>query len=56
MLCPKCESRQMVEIALSVAGERVTMKSCSACDLRWWEGYRGRVPLSDLLDLAAKER
>jgi hypothetical protein len=46
----------MVEIALSVAGERVTMKSCSACDLRWWEGYRGRVPLSDLLDLAAKER
>lgn len=54
--CPKCEARQMVEIALSVAGERVTMKSCSACDLRWWEGYHGKVPLTDVLGLAARER
>jgi hypothetical protein len=46
----------MVEIGVSVAGERLTMKSCSACDLRWWEGYRGRVPLSDLLQLAARQR
>jgi hypothetical protein len=46
----------MVEISLSVAGERVTLKSCSSCDLRWWEGYRGRLPLSHLLTLAARER
>ena len=46
----------MVEIGLQVAGERVTMRSCSACDLRWWEGYDGRVELSDLLDLAARQR
>lgn len=41
---------------MSVAGERLTMKSCSACDLRWWEDFQGRVSLADLLDLAARER
>jgi hypothetical protein len=46
----------MVEISLSVAGERMTLKSCSACDLRWWEGYRGRLPLSYVLNQAARER
>ncbi|HEX3541352.1 MAG TPA: hypothetical protein VHT75_13040 [Acidimicrobiales bacterium] len=46
----------MVEIGVAVAGERLTMKSCSACDLRWWEGYGGRVPLTDLLQLASRER
>jgi hypothetical protein len=46
----------MVEISLSIGGERVTLKSCSACDLRWWEGYHGRLPLSYLLDLAARDR
>jgi sarcosine oxidase delta subunit len=54
--CPHCESRQMVEISLSVAGERVTLRSCSACDLRWWEGYHGKLPLADLLELAARAR
>jgi hypothetical protein len=54
--CPQCEARQMVEITLSVAGERITLKSCSACDLRWWEGYQGRLPLAYLLDLAARQR
>jgi hypothetical protein len=46
----------MVEIGLSVSGERVIMRSCSACDLRWWEGYQGRVPLAELLDMAARPR
>ena len=54
--CPQCQSRQMVEISLSVSGERVTLKSCSSCDLRWWEGYDGQVPLAQLLQLAARER
>lgn len=53
--CPQCESRQMVEISLSVAGERVTLKSCSSCDLRWWEGYDGMLPLAELLHLAARQ-
>lgn len=46
----------MVEISLAVAGERVTLKSCSTCDLRWWEGYQGKLSLSYLLQLAARER
>ncbi|MDQ6615813.1 MAG: hypothetical protein M3083_14010 [Actinomycetota bacterium] len=56
MQCPQCESRQMVEISLSVAGERVVLRSCSACDLRWWEGYSGLLPLAHLLDMAARDR
>ena len=56
MQCPQCQSRQMVEISLSVSGERVTLKSCSSCDLRWWEGYHGQVPLAQLLQLAAEGR
>jgi hypothetical protein len=46
----------MVEITLAVAGERVTLKSCSTCDLRWWEGYEGKLPLANLLEMAARER
>jgi len=54
--CPRCQSRRMVEIAMSLAGEPVTLRSCSACDLRWWEGYDGRLPLTGLLELAARKR
>ena len=41
---------------MSVGGERVTLRSCSACDLRWWEGYDGPLPLATLLELAARTR
>jgi hypothetical protein len=56
MKCPKCKSRQLVEIELSIAGEQVVLKSCSACDVRWWEGDGASLPLSSLLDLAATTR
>ena len=56
MKCPRCRSRQLVEIALFIAGEHVVLKSCSACDVRWWEGDGARLPLPNLLDLAATTR
>ena len=56
MKCPRCRSRQLVEIALFIAGEHVVLRSCSACDVRWWEGDGARLPLPNLLDLAATTR
>jgi hypothetical protein len=56
MKCPRCRSRQLVMIEMSVAGEHVVLNSCSACDVRWWEGDGERLPLADLLDLAAVPR
>ncbi len=53
MKCPRCRSRELVTIEMSVAGEHVVLNSCSACDVRWWEGDGERLPLADLLDLAA---
>ncbi len=54
MRCPQCQARHMVEIAMSIGGQQVTLRSCSFCDLRWWEGYQGKMALSGLLDLAAE--
>ena len=54
--CPRCRSRELVVIEMSVAGEHVVLNSCSACDVRWWEGDGERMPLADLLDLAAVPR
>ena len=38
---------------MSIGGQPVMLRSCSFCDLRWWEGHQGRMPLAGLLDLAA---
>lgn len=51
--CPRCRSRDLVTIGMSVAGENVVLKSCSACDVRWWEGAGQRLELSSVLELAA---
>jgi hypothetical protein len=45
-----------VTIEMCVAGEQLVLKSCSACDVRWWEGAGQRLPLSDVLELAAIPR
>jgi hypothetical protein len=41
---------------MSVAGENVVLKSCSACDVRWWEGAGQRLELSGVLELAANQK
>jgi hypothetical protein len=52
MPCPRCAIRTMVAIDLTMAGEPLTMRSCSACNVRWWEGPNGRVSLAGVLQLA----
>jgi hypothetical protein len=46
----------LVTIGMTVAGEHVVLNSCSACDVRWWEGDGERLPLADVLELAAIPR
>jgi len=53
MKCPRCHSRQLVRIEMTVAGEHVVHNCCSECDVRWWEGDGERLPLADVLELAA---
>ncbi|MGC8626972.1 MAG: hypothetical protein ACP5VR_05330 [Acidimicrobiales bacterium] len=53
MKCPNCQTKELVVIEMVVGGQRVTLRSCSACDLRWWETAEGTASLADVLDLAA---
>lgn len=53
MTCPSCRSGGLVEIGLSVRGQTVTMHSCSACELRWWDKEGEKVALPSVLALVA---
>jgi transcriptional regulator NrdR family protein len=52
MKCPNCQTRELVVIEMNVSGERVALRSCSSCDLRWWETREGMLSLANVLDLA----
>jgi hypothetical protein len=38
---------------MSISGNDVVLRSCSACDVRWWEGEGEQLPLNSLLQLAS---
>lgn len=44
---------EMVIITMTVADEDFTLRSCSSCDLRWWDGPGGAVGLPSVLALVA---
>lgn len=54
--CPVCRIRQLVVIEIRVAGEPLSLHSCSHCDRRWWQGIDGLVPLGSVLELAARRK
>jgi hypothetical protein len=54
MPCPRCRFRTLVTIDVVVAGEPLVMHCCSACNVRWWEGPQGRVPLAGVLERAGQ--
>jgi transcription elongation factor Elf1 len=56
MKCPNCRTKELVVIEMVVGGRRVTLHSCSSCDLRWWETTEGTTSLAEVLDLAAVAR
>jgi transcription elongation factor Elf1 len=55
MKCPNCDREQVV-IEMVVRGQRLALRSCSPCDLRWWEGHDGVVSLAGVLDMATATR
>lgn len=56
MSCPNCRASQLVEIAMSVGDNRVTMHSCSKCDTRWWDRDGSRLGVERVLQLATVRR
>ncbi len=55
MGCPNCRRGRLVEISLVLSESKVTMHSCSRCDTRWWDRDGRRLPLGQVLDLAANK-
>jgi len=53
MKCPVCRTHDLVVIRMKVRGETVVLRTCSACDLRSWEGLDGELGLDSVLGLAA---
>ena len=56
MTCPRCARSMLVEIALTMKERKVTMRSCSKCDSRWWDSDGEALELRNVLDLATVSR
>jgi hypothetical protein len=56
MYCPSCHTRRVVRIGVTLKGSSVTLSSCSACDLRWWEQDGSPVGLQQVFAMAGPER
>jgi transcription elongation factor Elf1 len=56
MKCPRCKRSRLVEISVTLGEHRVTMRSCSRCDIRWWESDGKSLPLPGVLKLASPGR
>jgi len=55
MKCPECGRAEFTEIQISLKDEdSVRFYSCRYCEAKWWENESGRVPLDEVLGLAAK--
>jgi hypothetical protein len=54
MRCPACRTARLVEIGLTVGERSVVMRSCSACDRRWWQAEGRPARLDRILALAAE--
>ncbi len=54
MKCPSCRTRELVVIEMKVASEKIALRTCSPCDLRYWEGLDGQLPLDSVLALVSK--
>ena len=56
MSCPKCAKHRLLTFGLTIGDEKVTMRSCSHCGMRWWERDGRTVPLPKVLQLATTRR
>jgi transcriptional regulator NrdR family protein len=51
MKCPSCRTRELIVIEMKVGTEHVALRTCSPCDLRYWEGVDGNLALESVLAL-----
>ena len=56
MSCPKCAKHRLINIAVTIADQRVTMHSCSNCGERWWDRDGQQLGLPAVLELASSNR
>jgi transcriptional regulator NrdR family protein len=56
MRCPKCQSGRVVEIDLTLKERRVSLRSCSECETRWWHREGELIELGEVLELATVRR
>ena len=50
--CPRCDGT-LVEIQMTIDGQPVTMRSCSVCELRWWDNAGDLIDLTSVLEMAS---
>ena len=56
MSCPVCRTRRVVEIGVHLGDTDVVLRSCSACDTRWWQGNGETIDLPEVIELATVRR
>ncbi len=49
MPCPVCVNKKLVEITLKSGDRELIMRSCSACETKWWESNGEAVSLDAVL-------
>lgn len=52
MPCPVCRDKKLVEITLKAGERRLVLRSCSACETKWWESEGREVALGNVLEAA----
>jgi transposase-like protein len=57
LICPRCESRNVININLTVETGPLSFYSCHACEKRWWHDDDGNaIDLPDVLARAKREK
>ena len=54
MPCPVCRDKKLVEITLQAGEQSLILRSCSACETKWWESEGEQVGLGNVLQAAKK--
>ena len=54
MKCPGCRNGGLVEIGMMLEDVRVTMRSCSRCETRWWDRDGEAVGLRSVLAMVPR--
>lgn len=56
MHCPLCRAARVVAITMNVNERQLTLRSCSGCEVKWWESDGRNVGLPTVLNHARTRR